>query len=159
MTHQDWQAEIKAALDLAAHNKTDAARRLERLAARSRQHSRAAIGDWHFEQSLGLAATTLDEAGRHKHAARLYKRLAQHHQQSLTYQGKGLASTQTALALALFAAGERVAASKAGLEALKWAGQFQDPSAQLEKALREVRAFLNEEAQRPRRSTRKRKER
>jgi hypothetical protein len=27
MTHQDWQAEIKAALDLAAHNKAEAAKR------------------------------------------------------------------------------------------------------------------------------------
>jgi hypothetical protein len=157
MTHEDWQAEMKAALDKAAHHKTDAARRLERLAARSLRHSRAAVGDWHFEQSLGLAATTLDEAGRHKDAARLYKRLAQHHEQSLTYQGKAMASTQAALALALFAAGERAAASKAGLEALKCAGQFQSPSAQLEKALLEVRAFLNDEAQRARRSTRKRK--
>jgi hypothetical protein len=157
MTHQDWQAEIKAALDLAVHNKTGAARRLERLAARSLQHSRPAVGDWHFEQSLGLAATTLDEAGRHKDAARLYKRLTRHHQQSLTYQGRALASTQAALALALFAVGERAAASKAGLEALKWAGQFQNPSAQLEKALREVRACLNDESQRARRSTRKRK--
>ena len=157
MTHQDWQAEINAALDLAAHNKADAARRLERLAARSLRYSRAAVGDWHFEQSLGLAATTLDEAGRHEDAARLYKRLTQHHQQSLTYQGKALASTQTALALALFAGGDRAAGCKAGLEALKSAGQFQNASAQLEKVLREVRTYLNDEAQRTRRSTRKRK--
>jgi hypothetical protein len=159
MTHQDWQAEMKAALDLGADNKADAARRLERLAARAFRHSRAAVGDWHFEQSLGLAATTLDEAGRHKEAARLYKRLTQHHEQSLTYQGKALASTQAALALALFAGGERAAGCKAGLEALKWAGQFQNASAQLEKALREVRAYLNDKAQRARRSTRKRKAR
>ena len=159
MTHQDWQAEIKEALDLAAYNTADAARRLERLADRSLRHSRAAVGDWHFEQSIGLAAMTLHEAGRYKEAARLYKRLTQHHQQSLTYQGRALASTQAALALTLFAAGERAAATKAGLEALKWAGQFQNPSAQLEKALREVRAYLNDEAQRGRRSTRKRKKR
>jgi hypothetical protein len=59
------------------------------------------VGDWQYEQSLSLAATTLDEAGRHQDAARVYKRLAKHHERSLTYQRQTLASTQTAMALAL----------------------------------------------------------
>jgi hypothetical protein len=158
MTHKDWHAAVKAALELASHNEVDAARRLQRLAAQCRQQSKGTVGDWQFEQSLSLAATTLDEAGRHQDAARLYKRLAKHHEASLTYQGHALASTQTAMALALFAAGERAAATRVGLQALKWAGQFQNPSALLEKLLGEVRGFLNDKARRRRRqSTRRRK--
>jgi hypothetical protein len=160
MTHQQWHAEVKAALDLALRNKTEAGRRLQRLAAQCQRNAKGMIGDWQFEQSLSLAATTLEQAGRHKDAARLYRRLAKHHERSLTYQGQALASTQTAMALALFAAGERAAASRVGLEALRWAGQFQDPSAPLEKLLGEVRRFLDDKAQRGRRqSTGRRKAR
>jgi hypothetical protein len=160
MTHQQWHEQLTAALDVASHDRVDAARRLERLATQCQRQSKATVGQWQFEQSLGLAAATLEEAGRHKDALRLYKRLAKHHEMSLTYQGQALASTQTALALALFAAGERATASRVGLEALKRAGQFQDPSLPLEKLLREVRGFLNEKPRHRRRQTsRRRKER
>jgi hypothetical protein len=101
MTHQQWHAAVTAALDLVSRNKAGAARRLERLAAHCRRQAKGAVSDWHFEQSLSLAATTLDEAGHHKDAARLYKRLAKHYERSLSYQRQALASIQTAMALAL----------------------------------------------------------
>ena len=109
MTTQQWHSELESALDSASDNKINAARRMELLAARCRGHAKSTIGDWHFEQSLGLAATLLADAGRHKDAARLYRRLARHHARSLAYQGRALASAQTALALTLFAARDPVA--------------------------------------------------
>jgi hypothetical protein len=157
MTHQQWQQELKAALDLASRDKVDAARRLERLAARCARASKAAVGDWQFEQSLTLAAATLQEAGRHKDAARIHRRLSKHHASSLAYQGRGLASAQTAVALALFAAGKPSEATRAGLAALKWAGQFPDPNVLLEKLLRELRAAMTSAAQRRVRKSRRRR--
>jgi len=151
MTTQQWHFELRSALDSATDNKINAARRLEQLAARSRRHAKSTIGDWHFEQALGLAATLLADAGRHKDAVRFYRRLARHHAESLAYQGRALASTQTALALTLFAARDPAAAA-VGREAMRWGGQFGDPSAALEKLLGQLREFLNAKARRRRRS-------
>jgi hypothetical protein len=157
MTDEQWQADVRDALDSASRDKISAARRLQQLAAQCRRESTRAIGDWHFEQSLTLAATMLADAGHYSAATRLYRQLARHHSHALAGHGHALASTQTALALALFAGGEAEAGAKAGREALRWAGQFGDPSASLEKLLIEMREFLNERARRRRKTPRRRK--
>jgi hypothetical protein len=148
MTDEQWQTEVRQALDVAARDKAAAARRLQQVASQCQRESARAAGEWHYEQSLGLAATLLADAGRHYDAVRLYKRLARHHSQALAGHGQSLASTQTALALVLFAAGESAAGAKAGRDAMRWAGQFGDPSVSLEKLLGEVRAFMSANAQR-----------
>jgi hypothetical protein len=157
MTDEQWQTEVRDALETASRDKVAAAQRLRQVASQCQRESARAAGDWHFEQSLGLAATLTAEAGRYRDAVRLYKQLARHHSQALAGHGQSLASTQTALALALFAAGESAAGAKAGREALRWAGQFGDPSASLETLLGEIRRFLNAQAERRARPSRKKR--
>ncbi|HET8547687.1 MAG TPA: hypothetical protein VFL57_06785 [Bryobacteraceae bacterium] len=144
LNRNEWQKAMSDALD-AGHG-VNSAQQLERLALQCQRAAKQTVSDWHFEQALGLAAQALVESGHHMQAARLYQRLVQHHMDSLTYQGRSLASIQTALALTLFAAGKPGQALKHGLEALKWSGEFREPRQALQELLGKIREVLADKA-------------
>lgn len=74
MNHSDWSARFKEATRISANDPERAATLLVELAGEGKRVSEDAIGEWHEQQTLGMAATLLEDAGRPDRAEELYQR-------------------------------------------------------------------------------------
>lgn len=111
-----------------------AARRLEQLARSVASESRWTVGDWHFEQTLGLTSIVRSEANDHRQSAETLARLVEHHEAMMRYQQRALVSALASQALELLAIDDRAGAARALRQAAPWAKSLRPTDKLFERA-------------------------
>lgn len=136
VTHKQWNGALRRTLMQGKSTPASRARQLERLARVVASEARSHVGDWHFEQTLGLACTARSEANDHRQAASILMRLAAHHEANLRYQQRALVSALAAQALELAAANDRAGAARVLRRAAPWAKTLRPADKLFERARR-----------------------
>ena len=112
MNHREWLLELRPVLAPSRTRRREAVSRLLRLAGRARGEVRRGLTEWHEQQALGLAAGHLEDAGEHRRAAALYRRVAKAHRAAAIYNVRALVDATTFAADALAKAGAPRAAAR-----------------------------------------------
>jgi hypothetical protein len=107
MTHAQWQAKLRQSLAMVEHEPARALQSLERLLSHLQSDTKKTVGDWHVEQTLETISIVQSHLEDHRHSAETMLRVADLHEQQLSYYRRAYVTACATAALELASAGKR----------------------------------------------------
>ena len=110
MTHAQWNAKIRSSLALVAQQPQRALEALDVTLSRVHSTRVKTVGDWHIDQTLEARSIVQSHLRDHRASADTMLRVAQRHEEALSYYRRGFVAACAAAALELASAGDRAEA-------------------------------------------------
>lgn len=139
MTHRQWHAKLRRSLALVERDPTRALRSFDALVTRLCSAVEKTVNQWHVEQTLETMSIVHSHLDDHRQSADTILRVAELHEQQLTYSKRAFVAACATAAIELASAGDRRGAVRALKRAERVAGDLRPP----EKLFAGARKFVD----------------
>lgn len=141
MTHADWNARIKRALELADRRPASAVQILRTLIRRVEDSCQTGLHEWHLAQTLHVLSLVQVRSGDHDGAGKTLLRLTDEHAMQLKYAVRAYVSACAATAIHLARNGDRTRAKRILRQAHRWSALLRPKDKLLDQAHKTMAAL------------------